>query len=129
MTHSKCSCSIINEEQKNQRKNKKESRPILFKRKRKLHKNILPALQKMCLKVNLTQVSGLSPQWLGFGPDLVMWDLWWTKWYLGRLSPSTSVSPATHLCAKFSILIITRGRLHLTIKNFNFFHRIYIEIS
>jgi hypothetical protein len=23
-----------------------------------------------------------------------MWDLWWTKWRLGRFSPSTSVSPA-----------------------------------
>jgi hypothetical protein len=34
-----------------------------------------------------------------------MWDLWWTKWHWGRFSPSTSVSPA-----KFSILIMTRGR-------------------
>jgi hypothetical protein len=37
----------------------------------------------------------------------VMWDLWWTQCYWGRFSPSTSVSPATHHSAKFSILIIT----------------------
>jgi hypothetical protein len=23
-----------------------------------------------------------------------MWDLWWTKWHWGRISPSISVSPA-----------------------------------
>jgi hypothetical protein len=30
----------------------------------------------------------------GSKPDLVMWDLWWDKVALGRISPSTSVSPA-----------------------------------
>jgi hypothetical protein len=30
----------------------------------------------------------------GSKPDLGMWDLWWDKVALGRLSPSTSVSPA-----------------------------------
>jgi hypothetical protein len=32
----------------------------------------------------------------GSTPDLVMWDLWWTKWRWGRFSPSTSVSLALH---------------------------------
>jgi hypothetical protein len=36
-----------------------------------------------------------------------MWGLWWTKWHWGRLSPSTSVSPANH-SNNFSIIIITR---------------------
>jgi hypothetical protein len=26
----------------------------------------------------------------GSNPNLVMWDLWWTKWRWGRFSPSTS---------------------------------------
>jgi hypothetical protein len=39
-----------------------------------------------------------------------MWDLWWTKWRWGRVSPSTSVSPANLYSTKFSILAITRGR-------------------
>jgi hypothetical protein len=30
----------------------------------------------------------------GSSPGLVMWDLRWTKWHLGRFSPSTSVSHA-----------------------------------
>jgi hypothetical protein len=37
-----------------------------------------------------------------------MWGLWWTKRHWGRLSPSTSVSPANH-STNFSIIIITRG--------------------
>jgi hypothetical protein len=31
---------------------------------------------------------------LGSNPGLVTWDLWWTKWRWGRISPSISVSPA-----------------------------------
>jgi hypothetical protein len=38
-------------------------------------------------------------------PSQVMWDLWWTKWYWGRFSPSASVSPANHHSAKYSMLI------------------------
>jgi hypothetical protein len=38
-----------------------------------------------------------------------MWGLWWTKWHLGRFSPSTSVSPVNHHSANFFIIIITRG--------------------
>jgi hypothetical protein len=37
-----------------------------------------------------------------------MWSLWWTKRHWGRISPSTSVSPANH-STNFSIIIITRG--------------------
>jgi hypothetical protein len=29
----------------------------------------------------------------GSSPGQITWDLFWTKWYLGRFSPSTSVSP------------------------------------
>jgi hypothetical protein len=29
-----------------------------------------------------------------YSPGHIMWDLWWTKWYWGRFSPSTSVSPS-----------------------------------
>jgi hypothetical protein len=43
-------------------------------------------------------------------PDLVNWELWWTKWRWGWFSPSTSVSPANLHSTKFSIIIITRGR-------------------
>jgi hypothetical protein len=42
-------------------------------------------------------------------PGQVTWDLWWTKWHLGRFSPSTSVSPAnSHStdCSTFIIIII-----------------------
>jgi hypothetical protein len=35
-----------------------------------------------------------------------MWDLWWTKWYWGRFSPSTKVSPANPHSTNCSILII-----------------------
>jgi hypothetical protein len=38
-----------------------------------------------------------------------MWDLWWTKWYWGRFSPSTSVSPANPYSTNCSIIIIIRG--------------------
>jgi hypothetical protein len=34
-----------------------------------------------------------------------MWDLWWTKRYLGKFSPSTSVSTAKQ-STDFSTLII-----------------------
>jgi hypothetical protein len=36
-----------------------------------------------------------------------MWDLWWTKWRLGRFSPSTSVFPANLHSTNFSIITIT----------------------
>jgi hypothetical protein len=42
--------------------------------------------------------------------QLVKWDLWWTKWCWGRFSLSTSVFPAYLHSAKFSIIIIIRGR-------------------
>jgi hypothetical protein len=38
-----------------------------------------------------------------------MWDLWWTKRHWGRVSPSTSVSPAHHHSTSFFIIIITWG--------------------
>jgi hypothetical protein len=38
-------------------------------------------------------------------PDLVLWDLWWTKWHWGRFSPSTSVSLANS--TNFSTITIT----------------------
>jgi hypothetical protein len=43
-------------------------------------------------------------------PGQVIWHLWWTKWNLGRLSPSTSAFPTNHHSTKFSVLIINRGR-------------------
>jgi tRNA A37 threonylcarbamoyltransferase TsaD len=36
-----------------------------------------------------------------------MWDLWWTKWRWGRISPSTSVSPANLNSINFSAIAIT----------------------
>jgi hypothetical protein len=36
----------------------------------------------------------------------VMWDLWWTKWRLGRFSPSTSVSSSKFHSTDCSTLII-----------------------
>jgi hypothetical protein len=36
----------------------------------------------------------------------VRWDLWWKKWYWGRFSPSTSVSPANSHSTNCSIIII-----------------------
>jgi hypothetical protein len=36
-----------------------------------------------------------------------MWDLWWTKWRWGRLSPSTSVSSANLHSTNFSTITIT----------------------
>jgi hypothetical protein len=48
-----------------------------------------------------------------------MWGLWWIKRQWGRFSPSTSVSPANHHSANFSIIVVviittttttTRGR-------------------
>jgi hypothetical protein len=36
-----------------------------------------------------------------------MWDLWWTKWRWGRVSPSTSVSPANLHSTNFSTITIT----------------------
>jgi hypothetical protein len=44
---------------------------------------------------------------LGSIPGLVKWDLWWTKWHWGRLSPSTSVSPANLDSTKFSTSTLT----------------------
>jgi hypothetical protein len=38
--------------------------------------------------------------------DLFMWNLWWTKWRLGRFSPSTSVSPANFHSTNCSILYL-----------------------
>jgi hypothetical protein len=38
-----------------------------------------------------------------------MWGLWWTERHWGRISPSTSVSPANRHSINFSIIIITRG--------------------
>jgi hypothetical protein len=46
----------------------------------------------------------------GSSPGLLKWDLWWTKWRWGRISPSTSVSPANLHSTKCSIIIITRDR-------------------
>jgi hypothetical protein len=36
-----------------------------------------------------------------------MWDFWWTKWRWGRISPSTSVSPASLQSTNFSTITIT----------------------
>jgi hypothetical protein len=41
------------------------------------------------------------------GKSEVMWDLWWTKWRWGRISPSTSVSPANLHFTNFSTIAIT----------------------
>jgi hypothetical protein len=38
-------------------------------------------------------------------PGQDLWDLWWTKWYWGRFSPNTSVSPANSHSTKYSIFI------------------------
>jgi hypothetical protein len=46
----------------------------------------------------------------GSRPRLVKWDLWWAKWRWARLSPSTSVSPASLHSTKFAIVTITRDR-------------------
>jgi hypothetical protein len=35
-----------------------------------------------------------------------MWDLWWTKWYWGMFSPSSSVSPANSHSTDCSTIII-----------------------
>jgi hypothetical protein len=35
----------------------------------------------------------------------IMWDLWWTNWYGGRFSPSTSVFPANSHSTNCSIFI------------------------
>jgi hypothetical protein len=43
----------------------------------------------------------------GSSQGLVMWDLWWTKWRWGRVSPSTSVSPANlHFSSCATIILI-----------------------
>jgi hypothetical protein len=34
-----------------------------------------------------------------------MWDLWWTKWHWGKLSPSTSVSPANFHLINYSTIL------------------------
>jgi hypothetical protein len=39
-------------------------------------------------------------------PGHVVWDLWWTKWRWGRLSPITSVSPANSHSTDCSTFII-----------------------
>jgi hypothetical protein len=36
-----------------------------------------------------------------------MWDLWWTKKYWGRFSPSTSVYPAKHSTGCYTLIIIS----------------------
>jgi hypothetical protein len=47
-------------------------------------------------------------------PALIKWDLWWTNWYWGRFSPSTSVSPANLHSTEFSIIIISGRRVEGT---------------
>jgi hypothetical protein len=43
----------------------------------------------------------------GSSPSQAMWVLWWTKWHLGRFSPSTSVSLANcHLTDSSMFIII-----------------------
>jgi hypothetical protein len=37
--------------------------------------------------------------------QVVMWDLWWTTWYLCSFPLSTLVFPASSHSTKFSILI------------------------
>jgi hypothetical protein len=39
-------------------------------------------------------------------PNLVLWDLWWTKWRWGRFQPSISVSPANLHSTNFSTITI-----------------------
>jgi hypothetical protein len=51
----------------------------------------------------------LPPRRPGFASGQSMWGLWWTKRHWGRISPSTSVSPANHHSTHVSIIIITRG--------------------
>jgi hypothetical protein len=36
-----------------------------------------------------------------------MWDLWWTKWRCGNLSPSALVSPANFHSTNFPTIAIT----------------------
>jgi hypothetical protein len=43
----------------------------------------------------------------GSSPGLVVWDMWWTKWRWGKISPSTSVSPVNlYSTSYFTITII-----------------------
>jgi hypothetical protein len=42
----------------------------------------------------------------GSNPGLVMWDLWWTKWWWGRFSGSISVSPVNLHSTNFSTITI-----------------------
>jgi hypothetical protein len=42
----------------------------------------------------------------GSSPGHAIWALWWTKWYGGRFSRSTSVSPANSHSTDRSTLII-----------------------
>jgi hypothetical protein len=51
-------------------------------------------------------VAGFHGGGLGSKPGLGMWDLWWTKWYWGRFSSSTSVSPANLHSTNFSTITI-----------------------
>jgi hypothetical protein len=46
-------------------------------------------------------VSGFPPR------QLVVWDLWWTKWLWDSFSPSTSVSLANVYSTNFSTITIT----------------------
>jgi hypothetical protein len=52
------------------------------------------------------QSPAFHPGGLGSSPGQVIWDLWWTKWYWGRFSPSTSVSPANPHSSDYSTFII-----------------------
>jgi hypothetical protein len=47
----------------------------------------------------------------GSVPRKVMWDLWWIKWYWGRYSPNTSVSPANSHSTNCSIFIKHAARI------------------
>jgi hypothetical protein len=51
-------------------------------------------LRNVMQRIIYLQSRNLQYYFVMGSPGLVMWDLWWTKWCWGRLSPSTSVSPA-----------------------------------
>jgi hypothetical protein len=69
----------------------------------------VPTLLSHLLKMNFNMTLGHGQSLASHrgGPSLIMWDLWWTKWRWGRVSPSTSVSLANFHSTNFSTITIT----------------------